>query len=54
MEACAEGGAAAARAAFESWWAGATLFELRLPPFCSCHTALPTTRPPHTRVMRGG
>ena len=36
MEACAKGGAAAARAAFESWQAGATLFELRLPPFCCC------------------
>ena len=34
MEACAEGGAASACAAFESWQAGATPFELRLPPFC--------------------
>jgi len=36
MEACAQGGASAACAAFESWQAGATLFELRLPPFCCC------------------
>ena len=35
MEACAQGGAASACAAFESWQAGATLFELRLPPFPS-------------------
>ena len=32
MEACAQGGAASACAAFESWQAGATLFKLRLPP----------------------
>ena len=36
MEACAQGGGASACAAFESWQAGATLFELRLPPFASC------------------
>ena len=29
MEACAEGGAAAARSAFESWQAGATQFKAR-------------------------
>ena len=49
MEACAEGGAAAEGAAFESWLAGATQFKLRLPPFPSCpHCAAhhPTTAHP--------
>ena len=31
---CARGGAAVTCAVFESWQAGTTLFELRLPPFC--------------------